>query len=1004
MAITLDPATQSEYLVGATVVARAQGVVAAFTGTVTCKIYDGSDVEKAAATFDSPWASASGATITIGEVGKLIVSDGGTPDDNWYVEISNGTRWLRGTFGLLGSGKDFTWSASTFATGQQAELGTVTLTASDPVTTSAPSNTAVPVINGTTQVGQVLSVTDGTWSGSPTPTYTYQWNRDGADLSGETAATYTLVSADEGAMIGARVTATNSAGSASASATAVGPIDPLVSALTFSGLPSPIPLYQGGAFSLASYVSGGVTPYTFSYTGTLPSGVSLGASSGVLTATSSATLGTSGSIQFHVDDSAAVASLPTFGVTSSVGGTNLPFAFGHVFVEGDIPSGSYVNSDLTDWQAVPTTYWPDGSLRHAIIAGRATCSANVLKSIALSVSATNRSGTALTEADLAAALPTTTLVAGGDSFTLNSLIGTAARHRTVCAGPVMSNWLYRRQIAGSNHLVAWFDVRLYIGGAVEIFPWIENCYLTVASPGADTRTYTLTIGVTQRFSSSIDMRAGTRVPLINNTSDTFKHWSYWAGTDPQITPQHDMDYLRGTRMVPNLTIAPAESLLSGLQTYYAPNTLAGVPAGMGAGGGNSAIIGSIDTPSQALFVSSDGDVRAFNATVAMGLSGGTWSIHYRAEASSTQGLAGYPNEPMRWSSYPNASLQVGQGASPELIGGDTAFAGVTYGTPVTTHQPSFGFLPWLITGRWYFLEEQIYWTNWNYLKATPNQRRGEESGQVTGTYPAYAASAEAGIIDLSNGTYPHRGGAWSLRALGQTVAILPTTHPCYAAMKASFDTNVGFYYDLFISGSYAQDATSAQYVGNALGLLGWYYGGQAAGTPNYLMSAFMNNFVCNVFPYLRELEINPAGTVKTELDALVQHALKWTVGVTGDASGFDYRWGCDLYDCTIGVNNPPTLDASFAALFAHNVAFKGWDTSPSDAILRYGNVEIQNYDGGWPYFGSHLTALAYAVDAGVTGAAAARARVLAASNWPTLNALQASSAKLHCYAVTPRSA
>ena len=424
---------------------------------------------------------------------------------------------------------------------------------------------------------------------------------------------------------------------------------------------------------------------------------------------------------------------------------------------------------------------------------------------------------------------------------------------------------------------------------------------------------------------------------------------------------------------------------------------------MGAGGGNSAIIGSIDTPSQALFVSSDGDVRAFNATVAMGLSGGTWSIHYRAEASSTQGLAGYPNEPMRWSSYPNASLQVGQGASPELIGGDTAFAGGTYGTPVTTHQPSFGFLPWLITGRWYFLEEQIYWTNWNYLKATPNQRRGEESGQVTGTYPAYAASAEAGIIDLSNGTYPHRGGAWSLRALGQTVAILPTTHPCYAAMKASFDTNVGFYYDLFISGSYAQDATSAQYVGNALGLLGWYYGGQAAGTPNYLMSAFMNNFVCNVFPYLRELEINPAGTVKTELDALVQHALKWTVGVTGDASGFDYRWGCDLYDCTIGVNNPPTLDASFAALFAHNVAFKGWDTSPSDAILRYGNVEIQNYDGGWPYFGSHLTALTYAVDAGVTGAAAARARVLAASNWPTLNALQASSAKLHCYAVTPRS-
>ena len=39
------------------------------------------------------------------------------------------------------------------------------------------------------------------------------------------------------------------------------------------------------------------------------------------------------------------------GLTSAVGGTNLPFAFGHAFKAGDVPAGQYVNSDLADWQA-----------------------------------------------------------------------------------------------------------------------------------------------------------------------------------------------------------------------------------------------------------------------------------------------------------------------------------------------------------------------------------------------------------------------------------------------------------------------------------------------------------------------------------------------------------------------------------------------------------------------------------------------------------------------------
>lgn len=88
-----------------------------------------------------------------------------------------------------------------------------------------PVATVAPVLSGTPEVGNALSVTDGTWDNAPT-SYGYQWLRNGVVISGATASTYTLTVADEGATIRARVTAVNAAGSASSTSNALGPIDP----------------------------------------------------------------------------------------------------------------------------------------------------------------------------------------------------------------------------------------------------------------------------------------------------------------------------------------------------------------------------------------------------------------------------------------------------------------------------------------------------------------------------------------------------------------------------------------------------------------------------------------------------------------------------------------------------------------------------------------------------------------------------------------------------------
>ena len=85
-----------------------------------------------------------------------------------------------------------------------------------------PQNTVPPTISGTAQVGQTLTASTGTWSGQTPLTYSYHWrrcDRTGAncsDISGATNKTYTLTSADEGTTLRIRVTARNSAGTASA--------------------------------------------------------------------------------------------------------------------------------------------------------------------------------------------------------------------------------------------------------------------------------------------------------------------------------------------------------------------------------------------------------------------------------------------------------------------------------------------------------------------------------------------------------------------------------------------------------------------------------------------------------------------------------------------------------------------------------------------------------------------------------------------------------------------
>ena len=80
----------------------------------------------------------------------------------------------------------------------------------------------LPTIKGTARDGETLTAGTGTWKGTPTITYTYQWQRCNSsgeacdNITGATASTYKLTPTEVGDTLRVTVTAKNEGGEAPA--------------------------------------------------------------------------------------------------------------------------------------------------------------------------------------------------------------------------------------------------------------------------------------------------------------------------------------------------------------------------------------------------------------------------------------------------------------------------------------------------------------------------------------------------------------------------------------------------------------------------------------------------------------------------------------------------------------------------------------------------------------------------------------------------------------------
>ncbi len=128
------------------------------------------------------------------------------------------------------------------------------------VTIEAPENTTLPSISGVARVGETLTGNAGVWTGSPS--LSYAWLADGAEISGETSSTYVIAAGNLGKAIALRVDATNAAGDASATSSATAAVVAALSAPvnTVAPVVSGIPTVGQALASTTGTWTGNPTP------------------------------------------------------------------------------------------------------------------------------------------------------------------------------------------------------------------------------------------------------------------------------------------------------------------------------------------------------------------------------------------------------------------------------------------------------------------------------------------------------------------------------------------------------------------------------------------------------------------------------------------------------------------------------------------------------------------------------------------------------------------------
>ncbi|WP_343853220.1 hypothetical protein [Rhodanobacter soli] len=638
--------------------------------------------------------------------------------------------------------------------------------------------------------------------------------------------------------------------------------------------------------------------------------------------------------------------------------TNVPLTFGQIFKAGDIPRGETVTATL-DGQPVALQVdskatHPDGSLRHAVLTAMVpTLPRNANLPLALSA------GPAPTTTGLDQPISLSQLLAtsydadvslniGDRKYTANAraLLQTANDANackpwgTQCnqwlSGPQTSEWVVNGPVTAADgttdpNLRIYFAVRVYADGShgtvrqVQTDVIVENtaAYTPQAQPQY---TATLTSGSADYTSPALTQYAYTRWHQV----------LWWTKAQPKVYLQQDTGYIQNSKAVSRyMPLKPNEKFLASLRQTCAPLDHCDQTQKMHMAGAQAAI-GPLPRWTSVYIV--DPDVRAYNWMLANTDALGAYGIHYRDPAT------GWPVSIQKHPYVTTAAWTYANGVAKQAMTGSAANQAkidayrrdllpncinnsvVTecteayYGTgnPAqwdNAHQPAQSYVPYMVTGSYYYMSELAFAASLNEIWSNPE-------------YRDYAK----GLIDRSHSQV--RGKAWTLRQMADAAWLLPDGYPLKAEFNADVENSLADWNQKYTNNPNA----------NPLGLLDSGHSYSVQGGTSNAMAPWMHNFFTWSAGHAAELGFTGAAELRDWL-------AKFEIGLMTDWQANPTQGYCWLQASayTLVVTEPtgktylPSYSAIYAATFPSLV---GLACNSPAMVTAMGTLEKKPWQAG----------------------------------------------------------
>lgn len=619
-----------------------------------------------------------------------------------------------------------------------------------------------------------------------------------------------------------------------------------------------------------------------------------------------------------------------------------PVTFGQVFAPGDLKAGETLAGQLPDGTTFPLQLdvkatHPDGSVRHAVMsASLPKISAGQTLTVRLSKTAPAAATAAVTPSALLASgfSAAVNLTLNGQRYTVSAdQLLKSGKYKTWLSGPVVNEWLVSAPLKNSAgvdhpHLSARFAIRSYTGlNKAKVDVTIENDWAYEPSPQNFTYDAQILVGGQTAYSKT----------ALTHLSHARWRKELWWGAAPQLHIKHNIPYLIASKAVPNFdqSVVISSAALATMGSSWTGATIE--PMGVGTavpympGTGGRPDMGLL--PSWAASYLLSMDKRAKQVTLGTADLAGSWSSHYRDKNTDRpvslfdfpyMTIVGHATDTVNPVTHKAEAFPVCATAN----GCDTPYV------HDTAHQPGFAYLPYLVTGDYYYLEELQFWAMWNSFSTNPGYR-GNIKGLVT----------EDQV----------RAQGWSIRTLSEAAYITPDNDPLKAQFDFFLSSNLDWYLTNYVNNP-AANSLNAIVHSYAIG----YEDGTA-------LSPWMDDFFTSAVGHASELGYAKAKTIlvwkaKFPIDRMTGKGACWIDAAIYNLKVRDTATS-PLYT-TIGQAYAASHTAAFNALACASTAMA------NSLQLQVG--EMTGYSLMGTGFPSNMQpALAYSADSGRTGGAAA---------------------------------